>query len=46
MQLFKEYTDIMRNAQYLKDFYKKVYLIFEGKGGEQIITGDILPKNK
>jgi hypothetical protein len=46
MQLYKEYNDIMRNAQYLKDFYKKVYLIFEGKGGEQIITGDILPKNK
>ncbi len=45
MRLFKEYNNIIINSYYEKEFYKKIFLIFEGKGGNQIITRDILPKN-
>jgi hypothetical protein len=45
MNLYKEYKDILRNATYYKDFFKKIYLIFEGKGGIQVLNNDLLPKS-
>ncbi|QEE16298.1 hypothetical protein DSAG12_02128 [Promethearchaeum syntrophicum] len=44
MSLYIEFKKAKSDLFFKKDLYQKIFRIFEGKGGDQIITDQILPK--
>ncbi len=45
MKLYQDYMKLKQDSFYKKELYKKIFKIFEGKGGEQIVTEQIVQKN-
>ena len=45
MSLYREFKKAKSDAYFKKELFQKIFPIFEGKGGDQIITDQILPKN-